>query len=108
MGDESVDRDIVCDCLSELPFAGRFAQWRKSKGLPLKSVAADLGVSLQAVSDWERGTRFPSRRYLSSIEQYTRIPLCMFFRAEGYSCPYAHALPDAVPAIPQKAERKKI
>lgn len=70
-------------------FGRRFKDWRKTRGLPLKAVASELGVSLQIVSDWERGQRFPTPTHLKRIELYTSTPLCAFFRADNTACPHA-------------------
>lgn len=89
MGKIEGENTKLCQDRMSLAFAARFSKWRKYKRLPLKSVAADLGVSLQVISDWERGRRFPSSRHLALIETYTGVPLCQFFRGEGVPCPYA-------------------
>lgn len=86
---DSKEPSSTCDCNASLAFGRRFARWRKSKRYPLKHVAAELGVSIQIVSDWERGRRFPSGKHLLMIESFTKVPLCQFFRAEGLPCPYA-------------------
>lgn len=75
--------------MASLAFAKRFARWRKAHKLPLKHVAAELGVSIQVVSDWEHGRRFPTGKHLARIESVTKVPLCQFFRDEGLPCPYA-------------------
>jgi transcriptional regulator with XRE-family HTH domain len=56
-------------------FSTRFAAWRKSKGLRLKDVAADLDVSISIVAEWENGHRFPSIDHLQAIAKYTKIPV---------------------------------
>jgi len=67
-------------------FGKRLRDWRKEQDLPQKAVAAELGVSAEIVSDWERGVRFPCQRHLGLITSYTQIPLCSFFRHGQCRC----------------------
>jgi transcriptional regulator with XRE-family HTH domain len=46
----------------------------------LKEVAADLGVSIAIVSEWENGHRFPSIDHLQALTQYTGISASRFFK----------------------------
>jgi len=76
-------------------FGARLRNWRTVKELPLKHVATDLHVSVQIVSDWERGKRFPCCRHLEMISSYTELPLCAFLRDEiecTVQCPHAAIL----------------
>jgi DNA-binding transcriptional regulator YiaG len=85
----SLEQNGSEDVSGSLAFGRRLSKWRKSRRMPLKQVAAGLGVSVQVVSDWERGRRFPSSRHLALIENFTNVPLCTFFRGENHPCPYA-------------------
>jgi transcriptional regulator with XRE-family HTH domain len=60
-------------------FASRLRAWRRKQGKPLKEVAADLGVSIAIVSEWEHGHRFPSVKHLQSVTRYTGISASDFF-----------------------------
>jgi len=63
-------------------FAARLRLWRQSKGIPLKRVAADLGVSISVISAWENGEYFPSAAHLEQISAYAGIPVWQFFHPE--------------------------
>jgi len=60
---------------------------RKEMGLPLKALAADLGISIATLSDWERGTRFPSREHLETLSRVLNIPICRLFCPGEDLCP---------------------
>lgn len=60
-------------------FAARLKAWRREQGKPLKEVAADLGVSIAIVSEWEHGHRFPSVKHLQAVTRYTGISASDFF-----------------------------
>jgi transcriptional regulator with XRE-family HTH domain len=63
-------------------FARRLKSWRKSKRLPLKAIAVDLGLSESALCQWENGVTFPSPGNLTLIAQYAKLPPCHFFCPE--------------------------
>jgi transcriptional regulator with XRE-family HTH domain len=65
----------------------RLRRWRKSRRLPLKQMASDLGVSISLVSAWETGARFPSATHLEQISAYTGVPICQFFYPQPWGCP---------------------
>jgi len=46
-------------------------EWREKKGLTMVELARMLGVDKSAVSRWESGERFPSRRSLKKIAEVT-------------------------------------
>jgi transcriptional regulator with XRE-family HTH domain len=46
-------------------------EWREKKGLTMVELARMLGVDKSAVSRWESGERFPSRRFLKKIAEVT-------------------------------------
>ena len=66
-----------------MAFASRLRKWRKGKGITLKILAAELGVSDAVTCEWENGHRFPGMRHLSAIAKYTGIPASELIRAEG-------------------------
>ncbi len=53
--------------------------WRAANGLPLKALAGDMGVSIETVSAWERGHRFPGAENLDKLAAYTGVPISCFF-----------------------------
>ena len=55
-------------------FAARVKGWRQEKGLTLKTVAADTGLSIAIICEWEHGHRFPSVDHMWAVSQYTGIP----------------------------------
>lgn len=68
-------------------FGEALRTWRKKKGIPLKAVAADVCVSIETVSAWETGIRFPTPENLDKLSQYTGMPVCRFFcRNQLKSC----------------------
>ncbi len=64
----------------------RLRMWRQNRHLPLKAVASALHVSEATISDWERGTRFPSRTNLDNLAVYIGSPICALFCEEGDGC----------------------
>ena len=72
----------------QLRFGRRVHAWRKERGLPLKSVAHDLKLSVAIVSQWENGLRFPSLQNLLRLATYTGIaPCCLLFDGKE-DCPH--------------------
>ena len=67
-------------------FGQRLKTWRMLRKLPLKHIAEDLGASIQVVSDWERGVRFPCEKHLAQLEEYTGVPLCGFLHRADKEC----------------------
>jgi transcriptional regulator with XRE-family HTH domain len=55
-------------------FARRVKEWRQGKGLTLKVMAGDTGLSMAILCEWEHGHRFPSVDHLWAVAQYTGIP----------------------------------
>ena len=60
---------------------------RNLKRWPLKRVAAELNVSVSVVSDWERGTRFPSAENLLLLASLYKQPVCQLMCAGRARCP---------------------
>src|SRR3974390_1713229 len=70
-------------------FSGRLRRWRQARSMPLKRMAADLGVSVSVVSAWEQGSRFPSVHHLEKLAVYTGMPVCQLLFAGAQDCPRA-------------------
>lgn len=51
----------------------QIARLRKQKGLTQSALAADLGVSSQAVSKWENGLSCPDIQLLVQIADYFNV-----------------------------------
>lgn len=60
-------------------FSAALGGWRKQKRIPLKQVAADLGVSISTINAWERGERFPTGYHIELIVKYTSLAPCRLF-----------------------------
>jgi DNA-binding transcriptional regulator YiaG len=73
-----------------------FHHWRLKNKVPLKKVAADLGVCVATVNKWERGERFPSGCHLGLLAQYTGLPPCRLFCILADKCVPADCLPAMV------------
>ncbi len=67
-GDRCVENPLVG------AFARRVKEWRQGKGLTLKVMAGDTGLSMAILCEWEHGHRFPSVDHLWAVAQYTGIP----------------------------------
>jgi transcriptional regulator with XRE-family HTH domain len=85
-----VERVGKCDIGAS--FATAFKNWRRKNKIPLKQVAADLGVSVNTVSLWELGKRFPSKRHLEMLTDYTGLPPCKLFCVMADKCVPAECL----------------
>ena len=57
----------------------RLRVWRHRHDLTLKDIGQSIGVSEATVSDWERGSRFPSRNNMDILAEYMEIPVCALF-----------------------------
>jgi len=67
-------------------FAIAFKNWRWKNKIPLKQVAADLGLSVNTISLWELGKRFPSKRHFAVLADYTGQPPCKLFCVMADKC----------------------
>ena len=67
-------------------FATAFRNWRLREHIPLKQVAADLGVSIGTVNKWESGKRFPTGRHFELLAEYTGLPPCRLFCVMADKC----------------------
>ena len=70
-------------------FSSRIKAWRQKEGKTLKVVAADTGLSMAILCEWEHGHRFPSVDHLRAISRYTGIPACSFLYIGKGDCPQA-------------------
>ena len=73
-------------------FAIAFKNWRRKNKVPLKQVAADLGLSVNTISLWELGKRFPSKRHFAMLAEYTAQPPCKLFCVMADKCVPAECL----------------
>ena len=67
--------------------AKKLREWRKARGLPLKRVSQDFGVSEATWHRWERGSRFPAPQNLRLLSEFIGAPICDFFYADEQACP---------------------
>ena len=82
--------ELHCDIRAS--FAHAFRNWRLSAGVPLKTVASDLGLSIATVSAWELGQRFPSGANFERLANYTGVPPCRLFCVMADKCIPAECL----------------
>lgn len=61
-------------------------RWRRKNYLPLKRVAADLHLSVNTLSAWEQGKRFPTGRHFDQFVAYTGEPPCHFVCSHAEQC----------------------
>ena len=73
-------------------FAIAFKNWRQKNKLPLKQVAADLGLSVNTINLWEMGKRFPSKGHFEKVVEYTGQPPCKLFCVMADKCVPADCL----------------
>ena len=59
-------------------FAAALRNWRRRHKIPLKIIAAGLGVSVNTISLWELGKRFPNGRHFEMLTEYTGQTPCQF------------------------------
>jgi transcriptional regulator with XRE-family HTH domain len=75
--------------------AKRLRTWRLQKDIPLKELAAALGISISLASAWEHGKRFPSGLQLMALAEYTGQPICRFLYPDDGHCPVHSKRPSA-------------
>lgn len=85
-------------CDLRATFATAFKSWRLKQNIPLKQLAADLGLSAATISMWELGKRFPTDHHLELLMDYTAMPPCRLFCVMADKCVPAECLL----AMPQK------
>jgi transcriptional regulator with XRE-family HTH domain len=66
--------------------AQRLRDWRKSRGLALKEVAQELGISEATWARWENGSRFPSPEFVARLAEYMKLPVCDLFYPDDIEC----------------------
>ena len=79
-------------CDIRASFATAFKNWRRKNNVPLKKVAADLGLSVATISSWELGERFPTGRNFELLADYTGEPPCRLFCIMADKCVPAECL----------------
>jgi len=61
-------------CDIRASFATAFRTWRLKNNIPLKKIAADLGLSVATVDSWELGQRFPTGYNFELLTRHTGLP----------------------------------
>jgi transcriptional regulator with XRE-family HTH domain len=74
---DTYDGPFRCDIRAN--FAKAFGTWRRKNHIPLKQVAADLGIAVSTVNSWELGLRFPTGEHFQALADYTGLPPCRLF-----------------------------
>ena len=75
---------LKCDIRAS--FAIAFKNWRQKNNVPLKKVAADLDLSVNTISLWELGKRFPTGLHFEMLAAYTGMPPCKLFCVMADKC----------------------
>jgi transcriptional regulator with XRE-family HTH domain len=78
------DAPFHCDIRTS--FAKAFNAWRQKNSVPLKEVAAGLGLSVSTVNSWELGERFPTGEHFQALVNYTGVPPCRLFCIMADKC----------------------
>jgi transcriptional regulator with XRE-family HTH domain len=91
------DKCVPAECLKlhcdiRASFATAFRNWRLKSNISLKTIAADLGVSIATVNSWELGNRFPTGRHFELLADYTGMPPCRLFCTMADKCVPAECL----------------
>jgi hypothetical protein len=73
-------------CDIRATFAAAFKSWRLRENIPLKQLAADLGLAPATISAWELGRRFPTDRHFELLLDYTALPPCRLFCVMADKC----------------------
>ncbi len=79
-------QDPYFHCDIRASFATAFRNWRMKNHVPLKKVAADLGLAVSTVNSWELGRRFPTGRHIEMVVNYTGVPPCKLMCVMGDEC----------------------
>ncbi len=77
---------LKSSCDIRAMFATAFKNWRRRNNVPLKKIAADLGLSVNTISLWELGKRFPTGRHFEMLADYTGEPPCRLFCIMADKC----------------------
>ena len=91
-GTPHAPKEPVPHCDLCVAFAAAFKHWRLKNNLPVKQIAADLGVSVPTVCTWETGKRFPTGRHFERLIDYTGLPPCRLFCVMSDKCVPAECL----------------
>jgi transcriptional regulator with XRE-family HTH domain len=75
------------NCKLVAVIAARLRSWRSTRRIPLKQMAADLGVSIATISAWENGRRCPTIEHIAMLSRYTGIPACHLLYDGPGDCP---------------------
>jgi transcriptional regulator with XRE-family HTH domain len=78
------DAPLHCDIRTS--FARAFSAWRRKNNIPLKQIAAELGISVSTVNAWELGGRFPTGEHFQALVNYTGVPPCRLFCIMADKC----------------------
>lgn len=70
----------------------KFRQIRKQKGLTLKQVAEDTGVSTDLIGKYERGERKPKIETLVKLSEYYSVPIEYFSKMPSGLIKYVNSL----------------
>jgi transcriptional regulator with XRE-family HTH domain len=73
-------------CDIRTSFAKAFTAWRQKHKVPLKEIAAELGISVATVNSWELGNRFPTGEHFQALVNYTGVPPCRLFCVMASEC----------------------
>lgn len=79
-------------CDIRASFATAFSTWRRKNNIPLKQIAAELGISVSTVNSWELGERFPTEGHFQALVNYTGVPPCRMFCVMADKCVPADCL----------------
>jgi transcriptional regulator with XRE-family HTH domain len=55
-------------------FGARLTEWREAAGLSQQDLATLMGLSQQAVSEWEKGRSLPRVTRVRSLASHLRLP----------------------------------
>jgi transcriptional regulator with XRE-family HTH domain len=101
---ENVDQDRAARRVGE-----RIRAQRHNKNISLRALARELGVSPQAVSNWENGANLPSHSHMARIgefldqDQSTLFP-ALFGRGEDWGATHASSsLTGKIPVLSARA-----
>jgi transcriptional regulator with XRE-family HTH domain len=79
-------------CGIRVSFATAFKHWRRKRRIPLKKIAAELGLSIATISSWESGVAFPTVQNFEMLALYTGLPPCKLFCVMADKCVPADCL----------------
>ena len=86
----------------------RIKQLRQRDGRTQEALAAELGVTAQAVSRWEKGNCYPDMELIPSIANYFGISIDELFGYENERSKKVDALYDQLMTMPDGPERNAV